>query len=123
MRVPIRVITSRAAGSPSCASSVMSGPVSSRPDAITCSIADPGRSGASAVASRTSAVPEATASRHPRLGQFPWQGGPPSSITMWPSSAPDPVAPWNSSSSMTRPPPIPVPMVSISECRLPRAAP
>ena len=42
---------------------------------------------------RPSAVPEASASTQPWLGQLPWQRGPFSSITMWPSSAPAPVVP------------------------------
>ena len=33
-------------------------------------------------------VADASTSRQPRLGQWPWQGGPFSSIDMWPSSAP-----------------------------------
>ncbi len=39
------------------------------------------------------AVPEASASTQPWFGQFPWQGGPFSSITMCPSSAAAPVEP------------------------------
>ena len=42
---------------------------------------------------RASAVPEASASTQPWFGQLPWQGGPSTSITTWPSSAPAPVEP------------------------------
>ena len=41
----------------------------------------------SVAAARSAASPEACASRCPRPWQFPWQGWPPATTTMWPSSA------------------------------------
>ena len=47
-----------------------------------CPSSESGSSSAATVPSRPIAVPEATASRQPWLGQLPWQRGPSSSITM-----------------------------------------
>ena len=58
-RAPISSTASIAASSPSWASSVTSGPTSSRPSAIARARPDCGRSAASRVASRTRAGPEA----------------------------------------------------------------
>ncbi len=75
--MPISVIASIAALSPSWASSVISGPSSASPRAPA-----PGRgpdwgcSPAIRVASRVSAVPEASDSTQPRPGQLPWQRRP-----------------------------------------------
>ena len=122
-REPISSITSIAAASPSCASSVTSGPTSGCPSASARPRPECGRSRATRVASRASAVPDAIASMQPWFGQLPWQGGPFSSITMWPSSAAEPIAPWYSSSRRISPPPIPVPIVSSTTSLQPRAAP
>ena len=50
-------------------------------------------------------------------------GGPSSSITMWPSSAPLPVAPRYGRPPRIRPPPTPVPSVSMTHVRRPAPAP
>ena len=92
-RVPISSMASIAAASPSCASSVTSGPSSSRPAASARPRPELGCSWAIRSASRASAVPDASDSTQPWLGQLPWHGGPSMSITMWPSSAAAPIAP------------------------------
>ena len=71
----------------------MSAPSITRRRASAVPSAESGRSAAIRRPSRASAVPEANASRQPWLGQLPWQGGPFSSMTMCPSSAPAPMAP------------------------------
>ena len=87
---PITLMASQATGSPSWASSVIIGPVSSRPDSSARPIAVSGRRATDSETSRTSAVPEATDSRQPQFGQLPWHGRPFISTTMWPISAPAP---------------------------------
>ncbi len=77
---PTVAIASRATGSPSCASSVTNGPVSSRPSSSASPSAVSGRRATRSDASRTSADPDAMTSRQPRLGQLPWHGGPSMSI-------------------------------------------
>ena len=67
----------------------------------------PGGPSRRAAASRSSAVPQQSASRQPRFGQLPGHGGPSSWITWWPSSAPRPVAPRKIRPSITTPPPTP----------------
>ena len=89
---PTTSSASRATGSPSWASSVTNGPVSSRPSSSAWPSAVSGRRATRSAASRTSAEPEAITSRQPRFGQLPWHGGPSMSTTMWPSSAPAPIA-------------------------------
>ena len=64
-RRPIRAIASHATGSPSRASSVIIGPVSSRPSSSACPSAVSGRRATATDTSRTSAVPETTVSRQP----------------------------------------------------------
>ena len=77
---PTVAIASRATGSPSCASSVTNGPVSSRPSSSASPSAVSGRRATRSDASRTSAEPDAITSRQPRFGQCPWHGGPSMSI-------------------------------------------
>ena len=84
---PMVSIVSIAASSPSWASSVTSGPTSSRPSACARPRPESGRSWAIRSASRASAVPDASDSTQPWFGQFPWHGGPFRSITTCPSSA------------------------------------
>ena len=86
-------IAPRATASPARAISVTIGPVSSRPPSIARPSSVSGLRATASDASRTSAVPEATDSRQPRLGQLPWHGRPSMSTTMWPSSAPPPAKP------------------------------
>ena len=64
-RSPIGAIASRATGSPSRASSVISGPVSSRPSSSAWPSAVSGRLATATDASRTSVVPEQYVSRQP----------------------------------------------------------
>ena len=92
-RSPITRIDSAATGSPSKAISVTSGPVSGRPSSSACPSGVSGSRATRSAASRTSADPEATASRQPQFGQLPWHGGPSMSTTMWPSSAAAPTQP------------------------------
>ena len=68
---PIVAIVSIAASSPSWASSVTSGPASSRPSASARPRPEFGRSRAIRSASRASAVPDASASTQPWFGQLP----------------------------------------------------
>ena len=75
------------------ASSVISGPVSSRPSSSAWPSSVSGRRATASDASRTSAEPEATDSRQPQFGQLPWQGRPFISTTMWPISAPPMIQP------------------------------
>ena len=86
-------IAAHATGSPAFASSVIIGPVSSRPSSSARPSAVSGRRATASDASRTSAVPEDTDSRQPQFGQLPWHGRPFISTTMWPSSAPAPIQP------------------------------
>ena len=90
---PIVSIAPRATGSPAVASSVISGPVSSRPASSACPSAVSGRRATASDASRTSAEPDATDSRQPQFGQLPWHGRPFISTTMWPISAPPLIQP------------------------------
>ena len=90
---PITSIAAQATGSPSLASSVIIGPVSSRPASSARPSSVSGRRATDNETSRTSAVPEATDSRQPQFGQLPWHGRPLISTTMWPSSAPPPTQP------------------------------
>ncbi len=90
---PTAAIAPRATGSPSCASAEISGPVSSCPASSASPSAVSGRRATASDASRTSAVPDATASRQPRPGQVPWHGGPSAITTMCPSSAAPPSQP------------------------------
>ena len=90
---PIVSIAPRATGSPAVASSVISGPVSSRPSSSAWPSAVSGWRATASDASRTSAVPEATDSRQPQFGQLPWHGRPFMSTIMWPISAPPMIQP------------------------------
>ena len=120
---PTVSIASSATGSPSCASSVTNGPVSSCPSSSASPSGVSGRRATRSDASRTSAEPDAITSRQPRLGQLPWHGGPSMSMTMCPSSAPAPIQPRCNCPPSTSPPPIPVPSVSMTTSPEPPPAP
>src|SRR5215208_62823 len=105
---PVSSRTEMAASSPSCASLVTSSPSTCRSMA-SCPSAERGFSLATSRALRPMAVPEASASRQPRLPQP--QRGPVGSIVMWPTSPPAPWAPRKSTPSVMIPPPTPVPRV------------
>ena len=92
-RLPIRSKTPIAVSSPASAALVTAVPSTFSPAASSLPRAESGALSATARPSRPSAVPEASASTQPWLGQLPWQGGPSAWITVWPSSAPAPVAP------------------------------
>src|SRR5581483_5661338 len=108
------VTTSRATASPSSAAPVTRAPSNSASRASAWPSAESGAAAAASRPSRAIAVPDASVSRQPRLGQLPWQGGPSMSTTMWPSSAAAPVAPLYGRPPRMRPPPMPVPIVSIT---------
>ena len=91
--MPISSKTATATSSPSWAASVTALPSIDSPSACSLPSADSGLLSAAASPSRPSAVPEASASTQPWLGQLPWQAGPSIWITTWPSSAPAPVEP------------------------------
>src|SRR4051794_11437924 len=91
--LPISSKTSIATLSPPRAASVATRPSISWPSASAFPSAESGELSAAARASRPSAVPEASDSTQPWFGQLPWQGGPSTWMTTWPSSAPAPVEP------------------------------
>src|SRR5436190_4183586 len=112
-----------AASSPACADAVTDVPSIAWPPAASRPSAESGSRSAAAAPSRASACPDAKISTQPWFGQLPWHGGPFSSITTWPSSAPAPLDPRKGLPLTIRPPPIPVPIVSITAFVAPRAAP
>ncbi len=123
-QVPTSVSNSMAVRSPACATSVTSGPVRRAGSPATRSY----RSRASGLlaatsprASRTSALPEAYCSQHPRLPHS--QRWPPGTTCMWPNSPAIPNSPRITSPPMRMPPPMPVPRVIIIAWVSPRTAP
>ncbi len=93
-REPISSIASIAAGSPSWASSVTSGPASSRPSPQRAPEARVGLLAGRFAAPPARAPSPTRRSRRSRgSGQLPWQRGPSKSITMCPSSAAAPIDP------------------------------
>src|SRR5215203_4886248 len=105
---PVTSRTEMAASSPSWASLVTSSPSTCRSMA-SCPSAERGFSLATSRALRPMAVPEASASRQPRLPQP--QRGPVGSRVTCPSSPPAPWAPLRSTPWVMTPPPTPVPRV------------
>ena len=119
---PTSRITRCAAGSPAAAAADTSSPrtLSGSPPAIrTTSPRRPAR--AASRASTPSPAPEAKRSQQPRRPQG--HGGPFGSTTMWPISPAKPAAPTCTCPSITRPPPMPVPSVTMTTWSWPRAAP
>src|SRR5918994_1648156 len=122
-RVPISASTSRAGGSPLCASSVTIPPSISLSAASRRPSAESGCSAATRRPSRPIAFPDTSASKQPIPGQSPGHSGPCSAKTECPISAPTPEAPRYTSPFSHSPPPIPVPSEIMTAYRAPAAAP